>query len=721
MKKLFVTLSLICAFLPTWAQFTYHNAVPQWYDLLRVDKLLWINTSDTTGYPAVMYKGAVVFRQQPGDTAHYFSNGLRWLKIGSGATDLSGYYTKTESDARYPLLSGSYSNPSWITGLAWSKITGRPTTLAGYGITDAVPLSQKGTANGVATLDASSKVPLSQIPESLLGAVNYQGTYNASTNTPALPTAASGNKGWYYVVSVGGTQQSLNLQPGDWVISNGSSWGKVDNNNAVTSVFGRTGAVTAQSGDYTTSQVTEGSNLYFTNARARGALSAGTGISYNNTTGVITNSAPDQVVGLTAGTGISVTGTYPNFTVTNTGVTNTPNLQQVTDIGAITTNTIRAAAFQSTIDPGSAGYSLMNAGATLRWIVRGINAEGGSNSGYDISFNRRNDAGASIGDALTLIRSNGNAIFGAGVSIGSTSPDLSNSRFYLNADAGQIIRNPGGPSLSGGGRLRLMQSGLPDQADYPLGRILFDGDGNTSGVGFINPKPGAQIAAQADAAWTDLSSYPTRLSFYTNTGTTTTSETMRLSSIGWLAVGSEISSNYGIAAPFVVSYDDAQFDVSPTSSFVTFNTRNSTSGNTVPMILNASVFRLNAGNGTGGVGINKDAGANIALDVSGRTNSGGVSLGVRTITASTTTTVNDYTIISQATTGNPTITLTGGSGTIYVLVEEAANPTSNGMNWTPAITYKGATYSNANNAALSAYSRFMVQNVGGTWYLIGAD
>jgi hypothetical protein len=36
----------------------------------------------------------------------------------------------------------------------------------------------------------------------------------------------------------------------------------------VSSVFGRTGAVTATSGDYNTSQVTESGNLYFTNARA---------------------------------------------------------------------------------------------------------------------------------------------------------------------------------------------------------------------------------------------------------------------------------------------------------------------------------------------------------------------------------------------------------------------------------------------------------------------
>lgn len=50
----------------------------------------------------------------------------------------------------------------------------------------------------------------------------------------------------------------------------------------------------------------------------------GTGISVTGgpitTSGTltITNTAPDQVVSLTAGTGISTTGTYPNFTITNT-------------------------------------------------------------------------------------------------------------------------------------------------------------------------------------------------------------------------------------------------------------------------------------------------------------------------------------------------------------------------------------------------------------------
>jgi hypothetical protein len=46
---------------------------------------------------------------------------------GNAATVTNGVY-----------ISGNYSNPSWINSLAWSKITGAPTTLSGYGITDAL-------------------------------------------------------------------------------------------------------------------------------------------------------------------------------------------------------------------------------------------------------------------------------------------------------------------------------------------------------------------------------------------------------------------------------------------------------------------------------------------------------------------------------------------------------------------------------------------------------
>jgi len=103
--------------------------------------------------------------------------------------------------------------------------------------------------NGFASLDASGKVPLTQINDALLGAVNYKGTYNALTNTPALPAAATTNKGYYYIVSTAGTQFGLTLAVGDWIISSGTSYGKVDNNNSVTSVAGRQGNIVLTKSD----------------------------------------------------------------------------------------------------------------------------------------------------------------------------------------------------------------------------------------------------------------------------------------------------------------------------------------------------------------------------------------------------------------------------------------------------------------------------------------
>ena len=58
-------------------------------------------------------------------------------------------------DINVVVTNGSYSNPAWITALSWSKITSTPTTLSGYGITDAVPANRTITINGV-TQDLSA-------------------------------------------------------------------------------------------------------------------------------------------------------------------------------------------------------------------------------------------------------------------------------------------------------------------------------------------------------------------------------------------------------------------------------------------------------------------------------------------------------------------------------------------------------------------------------------
>jgi hypothetical protein len=141
---------------------------------------------------------------------------------GTGAATLTGYVKGNGTSA----MTASATIPNTdITGLGTAST------------------KDSGVANGVATLDGSGTVPISQLPSAVLGALSYQGTWNASTNTPTL-TSSVGTKGYYYVVNVAGSTDlngitSWNI--GDWAVYNGTAWQKVDNTDAVTSVNGYTG------------------------------------------------------------------------------------------------------------------------------------------------------------------------------------------------------------------------------------------------------------------------------------------------------------------------------------------------------------------------------------------------------------------------------------------------------------------------------------------------
>jgi hypothetical protein len=85
--------------------------------------------------------------------------------------------------------------------------------------------------------------------------------------------------------------------------------------NLVTSVFGRTGAVTAQQSDYTTDQVTEGQAQYFSTSRARKSIFLTTfntsgPATYDSSTGIL--NVPQYVSNSGSGTG----GSYVPLTRT---------------------------------------------------------------------------------------------------------------------------------------------------------------------------------------------------------------------------------------------------------------------------------------------------------------------------------------------------------------------------------------------------------------------
>jgi len=185
---------------------------------------------------------------------------------GNYITSLTGEATASGPGAASVTLSNSAVTGKVLTGLT---VTG--TTISA---TDSI-LSALGKLQG-------------QVND-LVGGLQYQGTWNASTNTPTI-TSGVGTDGYFYIVNVAGNTTIDGVsgwQVGDWIVFHGSAWQKVDNTESVTSVNGFTGAVVL-----TTSNISEGTNLYFTDSRARSAISLTTtgnsgAATYSNLTGVL--------------------------------------------------------------------------------------------------------------------------------------------------------------------------------------------------------------------------------------------------------------------------------------------------------------------------------------------------------------------------------------------------------------------------------------------------
>ncbi|QNL30493.1 minor tail protein [Gordonia phage SpeedDemon] len=105
--------------------------------------------------------------------------------------------------------------------------------------------ASKGQANGYAALDAGGKVPISQLPSSIM---EYKGVWNASTNSPTLANG-TGDTGDVYRVTTAGTRNlgggNIEFAVGDYVVYNSSGqWEKSDTTDSVASVAGLVGVIT---------------------------------------------------------------------------------------------------------------------------------------------------------------------------------------------------------------------------------------------------------------------------------------------------------------------------------------------------------------------------------------------------------------------------------------------------------------------------------------------
>jgi hypothetical protein len=164
--------------------------------------------------------------------------------------------------------------------------------------------ANKGAAGGYAALDGTGKVPTAQLPASVLGSLHFQGTWNASTNSPALASGV-GTTGQYYVVGTAGATAIDGVAvwaAGDWITFDGSKWDKLDGQaNPVTSVAGRQGAVTLAVADVAglgalASLGLPAAGLIVSTGAALADAAIGPGLSFNSGTVALATIAPSALL-----------------------------------------------------------------------------------------------------------------------------------------------------------------------------------------------------------------------------------------------------------------------------------------------------------------------------------------------------------------------------------------------------------------------------------------
>lgn len=197
----------------------------------------------------------------------------------------------TQARARSSLSAGTGISYNSTTGVISSSITQ---------YTDALARAALSQANGTAGYNSTTGVIT--IPSTTAHITEGSNLYYTDTRVRAALSAGTGIS----FNSTTGAISSTITQYTDALARAAHSYtaGAAGYNST-------TGVITIPS---TTAHITEGSNLYYTDARARAALSAGTGISYNSTTGAITSSITQYTdalarAALSAGTGISYNST----------------------------------------------------------------------------------------------------------------------------------------------------------------------------------------------------------------------------------------------------------------------------------------------------------------------------------------------------------------------------------------------------------------------------
>jgi len=173
--------------------------------------------------------GSVRRTEQGNELYWYGGGGVAWANLAAA-------YAGIPSAVRYGKIFG-VATAGVVSEYIWNDAS----ALANG---DEIPYAQGGTTLTPDQVDAIDNAnapnagnPFATMADIVSGVV-YQGTWNASTNTPTL-TSSVGTQGYYYVVNVAGTTNLDGItdwEVGDWAIFNGTVWQKADNTEAALSI-----------------------------------------------------------------------------------------------------------------------------------------------------------------------------------------------------------------------------------------------------------------------------------------------------------------------------------------------------------------------------------------------------------------------------------------------------------------------------------------------------
>lgn len=235
-----------------------------------------------------------------------------------------------------------------------------------------------------------------------------------------------------------------------------------------------------------------------------GYYTAGTGISISDD--VITNAAPDQVVGLTGGGITVITGTYPNFTITSNEVDgSTTNELQNLSLSGQSLSISSGTGVTLPVVGVSAGTGIGVSGSSGTFTVSNtgdLSTTNELNTSFSVSGSNLalTDAGGTINVAVSSIAPVQAVSAGTGISIsGTTTRTVTNTGDLSATNEIQTLSLSGSDlSLSlGGGTVT-----LPGGAD---GNGIYSGDGTIPGavatlaedvifsINYFNGNPGIRV------------------------------------------------------------------------------------------------------------------------------------------------------------------------------------------------------------------------------------